>query len=287
MKKRILLLLSAFSLMLTGCSFVGGYKSVKQFVKEYLYRPVNDWILSFEKDEEKDSNVNVVIPEDGSKDDEKPSEPQETQEPGESEPQEADPVLVSIEVGGDFKTEYDVFDEFDSTGIIVSAIYDKGEPKDVSSEVSFSGFDSSKGGQNIVTVSYEDKTAEIVLLIHYTVEGVVYDFGNLLGTTLNDSGSYWGITLNFSEDGKDYSNTHASEDVLYPVAATLYQYYSPEYLELVSAKYYTEEEDYWEDDSGDTVYSIYLEVEEVGVEIISYCYKNKLLGQISVFSIAE
>ena len=69
-----------------------------------------------------------------------------------------DRVLDNIKVSGDFKDEYYVGDEFDSTGIVVTAYYDDESSKDVSSEASFSGFDSSAAGSVTVTVSYLDKT---------------------------------------------------------------------------------------------------------------------------------
>ena len=121
-----------------------------------------------------------------------------------------------------------------------------------------------------------------------SVEDVVADINDALslyGVALSDKGTYWGITLNFSEDGVDYSDTQAASDVLLPVVQALFSF-MPDYLELVGAKYFTSEEDFWEDGSGDTVYYAYLEVDELGVDLISYCYMGYLLGQMSVYSIA-
>lgn len=208
---------------------------------------------------------------------------------GHSEPEIIEPVesvLESIAISGEFKTEYEVGEEFDASGIIVTASYEDESSKDVTSETTFSGFDSSVAGPCVVTASYEDKTASIDLTIvaHvYSVEEVAGDIGELIGRALNDKGTYWGITLNFSEDGVDYSNTQAEEDVLYPVAATLAMYYMPEYLEILGAKYFTSEEDFWEDESGDTAYYVLLGVDEVSVDIIAYCYSGYLLGQIAVY----
>lgn len=202
----------------------------------------------------------------------------------------ADPVLMSIAVSGEYKTEYLVGEEFDSTGIIVMASYDKGEDKDVSSEASFSGFDSSIAGPCIVTASYQEKTAEINLVINEpakTVEGVAADIGSNLGVDLTNKDTYFIITLNFSQEGVDYSNSQAAEDVLMPVVATLYNNYMPEYLELQSASYFAAEDDFWEDESGDTAYYAFLSVDEVGVDLIGYCYNGYLLGQVVVYSIAE
>ncbi len=122
-----------------------------------------------------------------------------------------------------------------------------------------------------------------------TVEEVAADFGASISAavgatvTLADKGTYFGVTLNFSEDGVDYSNTQAEESVLAPVASTLVNL-APEYLTVVGAKYFTAEEDFWEDGSGDTAYYAALSVDEVGVDIISYCYSGYLLGQIAVYA---
>ena len=78
-----------------------------------------------------------------------------------------------------------------------------------------------------------------------------------------------------------------SESVLSPAAESLATYYMPEYLTVVGAQYYDTTDDYWEDGSGDTVYGIYLDVEDVEVEVIAYCYNDSLVGAIYVYSIAE
>ena len=216
-------------------------------------------------------------------------EPGVPSEPGEpSEPEKAN--LLGIAISGEFKENYEIDEEFDPTGIVVTASYDDETSKDVTAETVFSGFDSSEAGKCHVTATYEDKTAEIILTIwehSYTVEEVASDIGDLLGITLSDKGTYYGVSLNFSEDGVDYSDTQAAEDVLSPVVNTLYYYYMPEYLELVGAAYFAPEDDFWGDESGDTAYYAYLEVDEVGVDLISYCYNGYLIGQIAVYSIAE
>lgn len=212
------------------------------------------------------------------------SEP-EIVEPGE-------PSLSGIAVSGEFKTEYEIGEEFDATGIVVTALFSDESSQDVSAETTFTGFSSEVAGPCTVTAHYENMSAEFSVTILeapvvYTAESVAADISELLGLNLTNKGTYWGVTINFSQSGVDYSNTQAEEDVLMPVIATLVNYYMPDYLELVGAKYFTSEEDFWEDESGDTAYYAYLEVEEVGVNLISYCYNGYLLGQISVFSTAE
>ena len=250
MKKIKLLLASLMCLgLLTGCS-----------IKDFFHKTSEPEVVQPSGDE--------------------PSEPEQPETP------EADPVLVSIAVSGEFKTEYEVGEEFDSTGIVVTAHFDKGEDKDVTAEASFSGFDSSVAGPCVVTVSFEGKFAEIELTIiaHvYSLEEVVGDINSAFaayGIALSDKGSYWGVTLNFSEEGVDYSNTQAEEEVLYPVVATLANF-MPDYLQ-----YFTADDDFWEDGSGDTAAYAMFGVDEVGVDIIAYCYSGYLLGQIAVYSVA-
>ena len=122
----------------------------------------------------------------------------------------------------------------------------------------------------------------------YTAESVAADISSELASygisalSYDEDSDSYGKTLNFSEDGVDYSNTQAEEDVLYPVVATLASL-MPDYLELVGAKYFTSEEDFWEDESGDTVYYALYSVSEVCVDLIGYCYLGYLLGQIAVY----
>ncbi|MBQ2347692.1 MAG: bacterial Ig-like domain-containing protein, partial [Clostridia bacterium] len=63
------------------------------------------------------------------------------------------------------KTSYYVGEAFSSTGIRVYAVYNNGSRKDVSTKVTYSGFDSSTAGTKTITVSYEEKTAEFDVYI--------------------------------------------------------------------------------------------------------------------------
>lgn len=127
------------------------------------------------------------------------------------------------------------------------------------------------------SLTSEESSEEIV----YTAEMVATDIGTALGVTLTNKETYYGGAFNFSQEGVDYSNTQAEEEVLKPVVTTL-KSFMPEYLTLVGEKYFTSEEDFWGDSSGDTAYYALLGVNEVQVELISYCYNNSLIGQISV-----
>ncbi|MEE3450018.1 MAG: bacterial Ig-like domain-containing protein, partial [Acutalibacteraceae bacterium] len=57
------------------------------------------------------------------------------------------------------KTSYYVGDKLDTTGIKITATYNNDSTKDVTSSVTYSGFDSSTAGEKIVTVAYQGKTA--------------------------------------------------------------------------------------------------------------------------------
>ena len=76
---------------------------------------------------------------------------------------ESDPVLQSIAVSGE-KTEYNVGDEFVKP--TVTATYDKGDPQDVTSSATFSGYNMGVAGEYTITVSYGGKTAEYSITVN-------------------------------------------------------------------------------------------------------------------------
>lgn len=67
------------------------------------------------------------------------------------------PELISITVTPPMKTTYNVGDELDTTGMVVTANFSDSSFKDVTSDASLSGFDSSAKGNVTVTVSYTEK----------------------------------------------------------------------------------------------------------------------------------
>ena len=79
------------------------------------------------------------------------------------------PELASITVTPPTKTEYNVGDSIDTTGMVVTAVYTDETTKDVTSAVTLSGFDSSAAGTCTVTVSYTEedvtKTATFTVTI--------------------------------------------------------------------------------------------------------------------------
>ena len=112
---------------------------------------------------------------------------------------EAAPVvtLESITVSGPTKTEYEIGDELDLTGLVVTAHYSDGNEKVLSAgDYEVSGFDSSTAGEKTITVTYQDKTttftvnvkeaAPVVTLESITVSGPTkteYEIGEELDLT--------------------------------------------------------------------------------------------------------
>ena len=82
------------------------------------------------------------------------------------------PVLESIAVSGDYKTEFTQDDEF-SFGGIVTAIYDDGTTKDVTNSATFSGYDMSVVGNQTVTVTYDEVDASYEITIKEKEQGAV------------------------------------------------------------------------------------------------------------------
>lgn len=114
-------------------------------------------------------------------------------------------------------------DDFTHEGITVTATYDDGTTADVTNSCSYSGYDMSTAGSQIVTVSYGEKTASYTVNVNtigntqetaYTATEAIelIDAGNGLKTPVYVKGKvseivtafssqYGNITFNVSEDG--------------------------------------------------------------------------------------
>ena len=79
------------------------------------------------------------------------------------------PALTRIEASVTKKI-YEVGEEFDSSTLTVTAYYDDGSSKIVTSQATYTGFDSSEPGKIILTVRFEDEIANIELTIIEHVE---------------------------------------------------------------------------------------------------------------------
>ena len=66
-------------------------------------------------------------------------------------------TLTSIELSGEYQTEFQQDDEFSHEGMIVTAKYDDGTSADVTSDATFSGYDMSAVGEQTVTVTYVEE----------------------------------------------------------------------------------------------------------------------------------
>ena len=126
-----------------------------------------------------------------------------------------------------------------------------------------------------------------------TLQEVVADYNEIFSSmglefTQQTDGSYsLGLRFNSESDPDQYPD-NAPQSVLVGPVATLYNNYSPDYLEIVSQTFWdgtTEETDYWGD--GSTVFQLVLQTPcgNVGVEIIGYCYNGNLIGSISIYSL--
>ena len=92
---------------------------------------------------------------------------------------------------------------------------------------------------------------------------------------------YYKKAINYSIQGVDYSDTKPASGVLFPVVSDLYSK-MPEYLTLYEFRYYATGDDYWGDNSGDTVFRGYLKVDQVSVLLLSYCYNDCLMGEVTI-----
>ena len=75
-------------------------------------------------------------------------------------------TLVSIELSGDYKTQYLTGEEFDTTGMVITATYSDSHTENVNiNEVSFSGFDSSTAGNKLVTATYQNVSTSFFVIV--------------------------------------------------------------------------------------------------------------------------
>ncbi|MBQ9662978.1 MAG: bacterial Ig-like domain-containing protein [Oscillospiraceae bacterium] len=160
------------------------------------------------------------------------------------------PELASITVTAPTKTQYNVGDELDTTGMVVMANYNYTDdtPKDVTSAVTLSGFDSSSAGEKTVTVSYTEgdvtKTATFTVTIiepvvtTYTISvsadpaeggtvsgGGTYDENASITVTATANDNY--TFVKWTEDGEEVS-TSASYTFTVTGNRTLVAVFEPE-----------------------------------------------------------
>ena len=91
------------------------------------------------------------------------------------------------------------------------------------------------------------------------------------------------------DEGDSYASGAQEESVLKSGVLTLAQY-MPSYLGKATYQFWSGEDDYWEDSSGDTVAQQYYDEVpggKVAVELICYAYNSRLIGSVSVFDAAK
>lgn len=80
--------------------------------------------------------------------------------------EKAPPKPVALEVSGTYKTEYDEGEELNLSGMILTVVYDNGEPKNVElRDVTVSGYDKTKLGDQKLTIAYTGLTANVSVTV--------------------------------------------------------------------------------------------------------------------------
>ena len=149
-KRKILFLLPLAGMILSGCDF--DPQSLLSSTGDFFTQTIPNEFNKF---------LDGML---GRKSEEPQKEEKEEKSDDEGQP-EQQKQLVSISVSGQFQELYDIGEEFDPTGIVVTAVYDDQSTADVSSQASFSGFDSSAAGSTTVTVSFGGQSAELTLSV--------------------------------------------------------------------------------------------------------------------------
>ena len=88
--------------------------------------------------------------------------------------------VTSLTLGGSYKTRYNYGEELNLTGMTVTANYDIGTSETVT-DYTVSGYDKSKVGSQIITVSYGGKTAQLTVTV---IRTDVYIDASKSGTTV-------------------------------------------------------------------------------------------------------
>ena len=122
-------------------------------------------------------------------------------------------VLTSIELSGEYPTEFWKGETFSHEGMMVTAHYDDESTKDVTSSATFTGYDMATAGEQTVTVTYDTKSATYNITVKtiantqenaYTVAEAIalIDNGNDLGTKVYVKGTVSKIVTAWdSQDG--------------------------------------------------------------------------------------
>lgn len=126
-----------------------------------------------------------------------------------------DPVLESITVDTkNATTTFALNGTFSSEGVVVTATYDEGDPKDVTADATFSTPDMTTSGEKTVTVSYAEGGVTKETTYTITVEGDTPPVvATLTGITVDASGATTTFTVGdtFSSEGIKVTATYSDE----------------------------------------------------------------------------
>lgn len=117
-------------------------------------------------------------------------------------------VLDSISIEGPTKTEYEIGEELDLSGLKVTAHYSDGSSEEIAvEECEISGFDSETAGEKVVTVSYSGKTAEFTVVVNESKDPVQPGDGDDGDDTQKPSDGGNGNNTQKPSDENDGNNT--------------------------------------------------------------------------------
>ena len=95
----------------------------------------------------------------------------------------SEPYVIKLELSGDYKTDFYLDEDLDLTGLVVKAIYDDGNEKEVAlSDLKITGYDNTKHGNQTLTLEYGGEKAQINIRVLRKGDDIKVTF-QLLGDT--------------------------------------------------------------------------------------------------------
>lgn len=95
----------------------------------------------------------------------------------------SEPYVIKLELSGDYKTDFYLDEDLDLTGLVVKAIYDDGNEKEVAlSDLKITGYDNTKHGNQTLTLEYGGEKTQINIRVLRKGDDIKVTF-QLLGDT--------------------------------------------------------------------------------------------------------
>lgn len=197
-------------------------------------------------------------------------------------PVESTPVITGIEVTAE-TVEFTVGDEFVFDGTVL-ALYDDETTVDITTETTFTGYDMTTAGTQVVTATYKTFTDTYEITVNtpaplYNPEQVLVDIMIALTGATPVKGTHYG-----EQDGLFYTTitfgTYGEEYLLTAVSAVVEAL--PEY---VTEEVYAPEEGVWDDGSKGVFAGYATSDYSVAVELGSMIYEGTLACQIMTYAI--